>query len=171
MKKDKIINTEFFKKLTIIPEPKSSVIAVPGTVIVRASWDKYFMQIALQVATRATCDRLHVGAVIVKDKSILSTGYNGSISGLDHCDDVGHLMVNNHCLRTIHAEANAICQAAKKGVCLEDSTIYVTHSPCFNCFKLCAGAGISKIVFNKLYEDKLVMQFAKEANIELVNLE
>lgn len=129
------------------------------------------MEIAKQVSTRATCDRLHVGAVIVKDKSILSTGYNGSISGLEHCDNVGHLMVNNHCVRTIHAEANAICQAAKNGNCTNGATIYITHSPCLNCFKLCASAGIKRIVFGKFYRDDIVRKFANQAKIELVNLE
>lgn len=136
----------------------------------RISWDEYFMEIAECVSTRATCDRLHVGAVIVKDKNILSTGYNGSISGLEHCDDVGHYLENDHCLRTVHAEANAICQAAKRGVSLDGSTIYVTHSPCFNCFKLCASAGIKKIVFDKFYRDENVIEFAKKANIELIDI-
>lgn len=137
----------------------------------RSSWDQYFMQIAVQVSTRSTCDRLHVGAVIVKDNAILSTGYNGSILGLDHCDDVGHLMVNNHCIRTIHAESNAICQASKRGVCTDGATIYITHSPCLNCFKLCTSAGIKKIVFGKFYRDEFVIKFAKQANIELINLQ
>ena len=82
----------------------------------RSSWDQYFMDIARQVATRATCDRKHVGALLVRDRTILSTGYNGSIRGLPHCDDVGHMMENGHCVATVHAEANAIIQAAKNGV-------------------------------------------------------
>ena len=86
----------------------------------RVSWEKYFMNIAKEVATRSTCDRKHVGAVIVREKTILSTGYNGSIKGLDHCDDTGHEMENTHCVRTIHAEANAIVQA-----CL----LYTSPSP------------------------------------------
>ncbi|MBD3336614.1 MAG: deaminase, partial [Candidatus Eisenbacteria bacterium] len=97
----------------------------------RASWDEYFMRIALQVATRATCDRRQVGAVIVRDRMILSTGYNGSIRGLPHCDDIGHIMENNHCVATVHAEANAIIQAAKNGVCVDRGTIYTTASPCW----------------------------------------
>ena len=82
----------------------------------RVSWEKYFMNIATEVATRSTCDRKHVGAVIVREKTILSTGYNGSIKGLPHCDEAGHEMVDGHCVRTTHAEANAIVQAAKNGV-------------------------------------------------------
>ena len=87
----------------------------------RVDWHTYFMNIAHQAATRSTCDRKHVGAVIVRDKTILSTGYNGSIRGMPHCDDVGHLMENGHCVATVHAEANAIIQAAKNGVRIADA--------------------------------------------------
>ena len=86
---------------------------------VRVSWDEYFMNIAREVSTRSTCDRKFVGAVIVRDKSILATGYNGSIRGLPHCDEEGHLMEDGHCVRTVHAEANAIVQAARNGVRIE----------------------------------------------------
>jgi dCMP deaminase len=133
----------------------------------RASWDEYFMRIALQVATRATCDRKHVGAVIVRDRFILSAGYNGSIPGLAHCDDVGHLMEDGHCVRTVHAEANAICQSARNGARIEGATLYVTASPCFNCFKLCASAGISTIVYGEFYRDPRIFEFAQEAGITL----
>ena len=101
------------------------------------------MNIAREVATRSTCSRKHVGAVIVRDKTILSTGYNGSIKGLPHCDDAGCEMVDGHCVRTSHAEANAIVQAAKNGVGIDQSKIYVTASPCYDCFKLIANAGIN----------------------------
>ena len=104
----------------------------------RVSWSEYFMNIAREVATRSTCDRKSVGAVIVRGKTILSTGYNGSIKGAEHCNDVDHEMENDHCVRTIHAEANAIVQAAKHGTRIEDSEIYVTASPCYNCFKMCS---------------------------------
>lgn len=137
----------------------------------RASWDEYFMGIARQVATRATCDRKHVGAVIVRDRSILATGYNGSINGLDHCDDVGHLMVDGHCVRTIHAEANALVQAARNGVRIDTSCIYVTASPCFNCFKLIANAGIKRIVYGEFYRDQRIFDFAAQLGIELVHLD
>ena len=133
----------------------------------RASWDEYFMRIALQVATRATCDRKHVGAVIVRDRFILSTGYNGSIPGLAHCDDVGHLMEDGHYVRTVHAEANAICQSARNDARIEGATLYVTASPCFNCFKLCASAGISTIVYGEFYRDPRIFEFAQEAGITL----
>ena len=106
----------------------------------RVSWKTYFMNIAKEVSTRSTCDRKHVGAVIVRDKTILSTGYNGSIKGLKHCDEIGHEMIDGHCVRTTHAEANAIVQAAKNGVSINESKIYVTASPCYNCFKLIANS-------------------------------
>jgi len=136
----------------------------------RVSWEKYFMNIATEVATRSTCDRKHVGAVIVRGKTILSTGYNGSIKGLDHCDDVGHDMDNDHCVRTIHAEANAIVQAAKHGINIDQSEIYVTASPCFDCFKLIANAGICKIYFGEFYRDKRIVNHAKSLKIDLVDL-
>lgn len=111
------------------------------------------MQIAATVATRATCDRKHVGAVIVRDRSILATGYNGSIRGLEHCDEVGHMIEDGHCVRTIHAEANAVIQAARHGVSIDGATIYVTASPCWACFRMLANAGIRRIVFGEFYRD------------------
>ena len=129
------------------------------------------MNIATEVATRSTCDRKHVGAVIVREKTILSTGYNGSIKGLPHCDEAGHEMVDGHCVRTTHAEANAIVQAAKNGVEINLSEIYVTASPCYSCFKLIANAGIKTIYYKELYRDKRINDRAKEAGINLVNLE
>jgi dCMP deaminase len=134
----------------------------------RASWDEYFMNIAKEVATRATCDRKHVGAVIVRDRSILATGYNGSIAGLPHCDEEGHLMEDGHCVRTIHAETNAVIQAARNGVRIEGAGIYVTASPCFGCFKVIANAGIKRIVFGEFYRDERIFDFAKRIGIELV---
>ena len=136
----------------------------------RASWDEYFMAIASQVATRSTCDRKHVGAVIVRDRMILTTGYNGSIRGLPHCDDVGHLMEEGHCVRTTHAEANALVQAARNGVGVEGAGIYVTASPCFGCFKLIANAGLSRIVFGEFYRDERIFDFSRQLGLELVHL-
>ena len=129
------------------------------------------MNIATEVATRSTCDRKHVGAVIVRNKNILSTGYNGSIKGLPHCDEVGHEMVDGHCIRTTHAEANAIVQAAKNGVSIDNSEIFVTASPCYNCFKLIANSGIKVIYYRELYRDQRITDRAKEVGIELVSLE
>jgi dCMP deaminase len=136
----------------------------------RRSWDQYFMDIAKQVATRATCDRKHVGAVLVRDRTILSTGYNGSIRGLPHCDDEGHMMENGHCVATVHAEANAIIQAAKNGVAIDEATLYTTASPCWACFKLIANAGCKRIVFAEFYRDPRIFQFAARLGVELVAL-
>lgn len=136
----------------------------------RASWDEYFMGIATAVATRATCDRKHVGAAIVRDRTILSTGYNGSIRGTEHCDDVGHMMVDGHCVRTIHAEMNAIIQAARHGTNIEGAMIYVTASPCWNCFKAICNAGLTRIVFGEFYRDERIFQVAQSLGIELVDL-
>lgn len=135
----------------------------------RATWDDYFMAIAREVASRSTCARKHVGAVIVRDKMILATGYNGSIRGLAHCDDEGHLMEDGHCVRTVHAEANAIVQAARNGVRLDDGQIYVTASPCFGCFKLIANSGISKIVFGEFYRDQKIFEFSQALGLDLVH--
>jgi len=135
---------------------------------VRASWDEYFMAIALQVATRATCDRKHVGAVLARDRSILATGYNGSIRGLEHCDEAGHMMEDGHCVRTIHAEANAIVQAARNGVRIDGASIYVTASPCWNCFRMIANAGIVRIGYGEFYRDQRIFEIAERLGIELV---
>jgi dCMP deaminase len=137
----------------------------------RATWDEYFMGIATQVATRATCDRKFVGAVLVRDRFILATGYNGSLQGAAHCSEVGHLMEDGHCVRTIHAEANALVQAARNGVRIEGASIYVTASPCFNCFKLLANAGVKRIVYGEFYRDQRIFDFANELGIELKHLE
>jgi dCMP deaminase len=123
------------------------------------------------VASRSTCNRKFVGAVIVRDKTILSTGYNGSIRKLEHCDEVGHMMENDHCVATIHAEANAILQAAKNGVCIDGATIYTTASPCWICFKFIANAGIRRICFAEFYRDERIFEIAKKTGIELVKLE
>jgi len=137
----------------------------------RVSWEAYFMNIATEVATRSTCDRKRVGAVIVKDKTILSTGYNGSIKGLPHCDEAGHEMVDGHCIRTTHAEANTIVQAAKNGVEINNGEIYITASPCYNCFKLIANAGIKLIYFLEFYREERIIEHAREAGIELIQLD
>ena len=136
----------------------------------RVNWEDYFMNIAKEVATRSTCNRKHVGAVIVRNKTILATGYNGSISGLGHCDEDGHDMVNGHCVRTIHAEANAIVQSARNGVGIDEGEIYVTASPCYDCFKLITNSGIKKVFFGEFYRDERINKFAKSAKIELIDL-
>jgi dCMP deaminase len=136
----------------------------------RASWDEYFMNIARVVASRATCDRKHVGAVLVRDRTILSTGYNGSIRGLRHCAEDGHMMEDGHCVRTVHAEANAIIQAAKNGVAIDGATVYTTASPCWPCFKLIANSGCARIVFGEFYRDQRIFEYAQQLRIELAEL-
>jgi len=140
------------------------------TPVMRVSWDRYFMNLAVQAATRSTCPRKHVGAVIVRDKAVLATGYNGSLSGLPHCTDVGCLIENDHCVRTVHAEANAILQAARHGVRIDGADIYVTASPCWECFKLIANAGIRRVLYGEFYRDERLLQYAREAGIELLHL-
>lgn len=135
---------------------------------IRSDWDSYFMEIAHVVASRATCDRKHVGAVIVRDRIILSTGYNGSIRGMPHCAEVGHMMEDGHCVATIHAEANAIIQAARTGATIDGGTIYTTASPCWPCFKLIANTGIRRIVFGEFYRDDRIFDIARRLGIELV---
>jgi dCMP deaminase len=120
----------------------------------RASWDEYFMDIALVVATRSTCPRKSVG----------------SVSGLPHCDEVGHMMVDGHCVRTIHAEVNAIIQAAKNGSRIDGASIYVTASPCWNCFKAICNVGITRIVFEEFYRDERIFEVSQALGIELVEL-
>ena len=120
----------------------------------RESIHKYFMDIADKVAERATCDRRHVGAVIVRDKRILATGYNGSLPGTAHCDDIGHLIINGHCHRTVHAELNAIAQCALCGISCQDSNIYINTYPCLNCFKSIIASGIRVIYYKSDYESQ-----------------
>jgi dCMP deaminase len=102
---------------------------------------------------------------------ILSTGYNGSIRGLPHCDEVGHMMENGHCVATVHAEANAILQAAKNGVRIDGATLYTTASPCWPCFKLIANSGCVRIVYGEFYRDPRIFEVAGQLKLELVSLE
>lgn len=136
----------------------------------RASWDEYFMRIAQVVSSRSTCHRKYVGAVIVRNRIILSTGYNGSIRGMPHCTEVGHMMDAGHCVATIHAEVNAIIQAARNGVMIENADLYVTASPCWNCFKQAANAGIVRICYGEFYRDDRIFSVAEQLGIELVHL-
>jgi len=127
---------------------------------IRPSWDEYFMEIANTVSKRATCNRGRSGCVIVKDRQILVSGYVGSPVGLPHCDEVGHQMkkmlhedgaISEHCVRTVHAEQNAICQAAKRGIALEGSTLYCRMTPCRVCAMLIINCGIKRVVCEKKY--------------------
>ncbi len=134
----------------------------------RVGWHEYFMKIAEQVASRSTCDRKNVGAVIVRDKTILSTGYNGSLRGAPHCDEAGHDLDNGHCVRTVHAEANAVAQAAKNGINIDKSEIYVTASPCLTCFKLIVNCGIRVVYYKEFYNDDRINQYAYQTGTRLV---
>jgi dCMP deaminase len=127
----------------------------------RPTWDQYFLTITRQVAERSTCLRAKVGAVIVRDRSILATGYNGAPAGLPHCTEVGCLIyrsenpsgdMEENCFRTIHAEINSIAQAAKNGVTIRDASIYITHTPCIHCFKVLINTGITRILYERPYK-------------------
>jgi len=131
----------------------------------RRDWDDYFLNIVSEVATRSTCPRLSVGAVVVKDKRIKGTGYNGSAAGLGHCEDDGCLMVNGHCIRTIHAELNALLECSPDE--RKDATIYVTDRPCAECSKLIITSGIKRVVFARDYKTSYDW-FALAPWIELV---
>ncbi|OGO04219.1 MAG: cytidine deaminase [Chloroflexi bacterium RBG_13_56_8] len=141
----------------------------------RPSWDEYFMDIAHQVATRSTCLRRHVGALIVRDKRILCTGYNGPPRGLDHCDVTGCLREEmgipsgqrQEICRGLHAEQNAIIQAALHGVSAAGGTIYITHQPCITCAKMIINAGIVRAVCAQEYPDELAREMLQQAGVEL----
>lgn len=133
-----------------ISEDKITKGFVPSS-LARLTPDQYFMKIAHVAKLRATCPRLHCGCVIVVDGDIVSTGYNGSLPGMPHCDDAGCDMLDGHCVRTMHAEMNAVVRAAKKGVPLRRGTAYITSFPCWLCTKLLITAGIARIVTDSLY--------------------
>lgn len=138
----------------------------------RASWQEYFMNIAKIVSERSTCDRAYVGCVLVnKDNRIVSTGYNGSISGNPQCDEVGHTMRDGHCIATIHAEMNALLYCAKEGISVKNSVCYVTHFPCLNCTKALIQAGISKIYYETGYRiDEYAVKLLDRNNIEYIQI-
>ncbi len=144
----------------------------------RISWDEYFLELMETVAKRATCDRGRSGCIIVRDKRIVSTGYVGSPPGLPHCDEIGHLMkevidedgtVREHCVRTIHAEQNAICQAARYGIALEGTVLYCKMEPCRVCAMLIISTGIKKVVAKKKYHAaQETREMFQQAGVELV---
>lgn len=122
----------------------------------RTDWNTFFLNLATEVAEQATCDRLHAGTILVKDRRIIATGFNGSPPGHKHCDDYGHLLMNNHCVRTVHSEVNAIANAARMGVSTMGCTAYVTATPCWPCVKALLSAGIEKIIFKTIYPNAAV---------------
>lgn len=135
----------------------------------RPKWDDYFMAIAKIVATRSTCDRLRAGAVLVKNRRIISTGYNGAPPGLPHCDGpAGHLMEEGHCIRTVHGEENAILQvAAIGGISTEGATLYTTHVPCYHCAKKIIVVGIKRVVAGAPYRNPPIHDAFREAGVKL----
>lgn len=146
----------------------------------RPSWDEYFMEMAKLTAKRSTCLRRQVGAVIVKDKHIIATGYNGAPRGLKHCGEIGGCLreqlkvpsgQRHELCRALHAEQNAIIQAATLGQSIEDSTIYVTHQPCSICSKMIINAGINRIVVDQGYPDEMATKILEEAGLKVVMLE
>lgn len=136
----------------------------------RPTWDNYFISIARMVAQRSTCDRAQIGCVLARDNRILTTGYNGSVSGLDHCDEVGHMMVDGHCVRTLHAEQNAIIQAAMDGIAVRGATAYVTHFPCILCAKMLINVGVWRVVYLHDYVNGRGDEFFKWARIQIEQL-
>jgi len=144
----------------------------------RPSWDDYFLELCEVVSKRATCNRGKTACIIVRNKQILTTGYVGSPVGLPHCDDVGHQLrktidedgqISTHCVRTIHAEQSAICQAAKLGIALDGATLYSKMTPCYTCAKLIINAGIKKVIAqNRYHSDSDSIKVLKDAGVELV---
>lgn len=148
---------------------------------VRPTWDEYFFEVERAVAKRATCSRGRSGCVIARDNQILATGYVGSPAGLPHCDDVGHLLRRElaedgsivwHCVRTVHAEQNAICQAAKRGVSIDGATAYCRMTPCRTCAMLLINAGVKRVVCERHYHDeKSSLELFKAAAVACEHLE
>lgn len=137
--------------------------------IERIEWDKYFMMQAVMLAARSTCDRRHVGAVLVKDGRLIASGYNGAVSGTPHCDEVGHYLVDGHCLRAVHAEQNALLQLAKNGGTSDGAEIYVTDYPCLHCTKFLLQAGVKKINYLRSYrKEPLAAELLAQKNVESV---
>ncbi|HZR82792.1 MAG TPA: cytidine/deoxycytidylate deaminase family protein [Candidatus Binatia bacterium] len=146
----------------------------------RLSWNQYFLMITRQVAERSTCLRAKVGAVIVRDRSILATGYNGAPAGMPHCLDVGCLIyrsetpdgeIEENCFRTIHAEINAIAQAARNGASIRDASAYITHSPCIHCLKTLVNTGIKHIFYEKPYKLHTLDDIVRHTEVTLEQVE
>ena len=145
----------------------------------RPGWDRLFMTITREVASALDLSRAKVGAVIVRDRSILATGYNGSPAGLPHCTEVGCLVyesrtpdgeIEQNCYRTIHAEINAISQAARNGAAIRDADIYVTHTPCIHCLKVLINTGVRTVYYARPYKLNTVKELLKGASIKLVEV-
>ncbi|HJF20312.1 MAG TPA: ComE operon protein 2 [Enterococcus columbae] len=134
----------------------------------RIPWPQYFMAQAVLLSLRSTCTRLEVGATLVKDRRIIAGGYNGAVGGDNHCIDHGCYVVEGHCIRTIHAEMNALLQCAKLGISTKDAEIYVTHFPCIHCTKAILQAGIKKIYYlHDYHNDAYAMELIKKIGVEI----
>ncbi len=133
----------------------------------RPDWDEYFLKLAMLASERATCPRMHCGCVLVKNKNVIASGYNGSIPGDEHCEDIGCLIVDNHCVRTVHAEMNALIQAARRGHSVEGATAYVTNMPCTTCAKAVITAGIKRVVVFSDFHDTLATDFFAKADVTI----
>ena len=137
----------------------------------RPKWDEYFLKLAMLASERSTCPRMHCGCVLVKDRFVLATGYNGSIPNQPHCEDVGCLIVDNHCVRTNHAEINALVQAAVHGISIKGSTAYITNMSCTTCSKALIAAGIKRVVVFSDFHETLAIQFYNDSGVEITKLE
>ncbi len=147
---------------------------------IRPSWDEYFITITREVAERSTCLRAKVGAVVVRNRSILATGYNGAPAGMPHCLDVGCLIyesktpsgdLEQNCFRTIHAEINAIAQAARNGSRIEGADVYVTHTPCIHCLKVLVNSGVERVCYEKAYKVDTIAEILERSRVKLVQVE
>ncbi len=133
----------------------------------RPDWDEYFLKLAMLASERATCPRMHCGCVLVRNKNVVTTGYNGSIPGDEHCEEVGCLVADNHCVRTVHAEMNALVQAARLGHCVDGATAYVTNMPCTTCAKALITAGVKRVVVFSDYHDTLATEFFAKGGVKI----
>ena len=146
------------------------IVKYQGPEWTRPSWDEYFLKLAMLASERATCPRMHCGCVLVRDHNVLATGYNGSLPNSPHCYEAGCLVENHHCVRTNHAEINAICQASKNGISLKGATAYITNMSCTACSKALVGAGIQRVVVFTDFHDTLAERFFAEAGVKLDRL-
>lgn len=134
----------------------------------RPNWDDYFMALARILGARSSCNRLHAGSILVKDKRIISSGYNGAAPGLPSCDEAGHLLEDGHCVRTIHAEHNAILQTAQMGgISTKGATMYTKYNPCIHCAKYVIAAGVIRVVVGQVYRGMDAVDFLRQAGVQV----
>lgn len=141
-----------------------------GRTQARPSWDEYFLKLAMLASERATCPRMHCGCVLVKNNRVLATGYNGSLPGLPHCEEIGCLIENDHCIRTNHAEMNALVQAATQSNNLDGATAYITNMSCTTCAKALIAAGVKRIVVFTDFHDTRATEFYRDCGVKIDKL-